>query len=173
MLPGPGERGAPCVVGSPTRAAGGIDRFSEFKLPRASGLLPGLRIARVAGRRRLRLGRCVRGSRVTATPRAGGAATVDHHHRSLNGNACRTNINKVTTHLDRRLDAPLGDSLHSRLEMDFLAGVNGMFVAYLLLLVTGDGERLASTDILFAVSRNRQARVFLNRFLFFPLMTMS
>jgi len=119
------------------------------------------------------LGGLVRGSRAAAAARAGGPATVDHDHGALDGHPGRAYIDESSRSLQTDLHPGFDDDLHSGLEMDFHAGVNGMFLAYLLLLVTADGERLASTDILFTVSRNRQARVFLNRFLFFPLMTMS
>src|SRR6266699_2772441 len=86
-LPGPGESGLPWVVGSATRAAS----------------LPGnaLPLGFVGG-----LG-----------DHAGGAAAVDQHQITYDGDARWVDLDKPARGLDRQLHAGLDDDLHSALDV--------------------------------------------------------
>src|SRR3974377_2018167 len=103
--------------------------------------------------------------RAAAAARTGGAATVDHHYRPYNGHPGRTDVDKIAAHLQGKLKTCLNDNCHPGFNVNFLAGVHGVFHADFFLLATAHVERLTPIYLLIPVPGDVQVIVFANRFL--------
>jgi len=68
-----------------------------------------------------------------------GASAVDQNHRAHNRHARRTNIDEVPSHLEGNLGTCFDNYFHPSLQMDFLAGLQSVFGAYLFILIAAHG----------------------------------
>src|ERR1051326_1072107 len=87
------------------------------------------------------------------------AAAVDEHHRALDVDPARVDVDEIAADFERKRGARFDHQVHDGLEIDLRSGLHGVVLADLLIHVLADSERLRAVDLLIVVALDLQVLI--------------